>query len=614
MIFIKFIISLVLLSKINLSPICKEPLNHCVNCNPVTNLCSKCSYPDILIPDDNGGCKGAKKCIEGKNLCLECDQNGKLCEKCEKNYYQDGNGGCTYSEGCEISYRGECIQCESDYILIGKDDNLKICKYLQTEIYKNCEKINTETGMCEKCEQDYYLSSEQKCVKVEHCKESIFGVCISCVYSYYYDKKEEKCKKKEENEDFYFCKQTIDGEKCDICDDGFYLDEQGFCVPTKYCLESYKLQCTKCLPGYYLSNNNYCSIANNCDYVDVHSFICTFCNKNYYLDMNNYICKSNLEDNEYKHCKKVLNNKCILCENDYYPTEDGKCSNTKNCLESEYGICLLCLDNYYLDRNNICTDIKNCIYSKYDECLECEDNYYYNRINRTCIESDINYENCKSTCYYDEKCCECKNNYYLNKKNNSCYDNNEDGPFYKCVYTDNLGEKCEECIEDYYLGTEDNKCTKIENCKISENEEKCLECDDYFCLDKKRQICIYNKDINLEDENGIIFYNCLLTNNEGTKCEKCINGYEVGEEGFCIDNNFCEEKSEDGICLKCKEKINDDEYNHCLNQKLGCLEIKVDNCLRCDNLENLYECTECKEGYEKINNKCESQISEDENI
>ena len=26
-----------------------------------------CEYPDILIPDKNGGCIGAKKCISGKN-------------------------------------------------------------------------------------------------------------------------------------------------------------------------------------------------------------------------------------------------------------------------------------------------------------------------------------------------------------------------------------------------------------------------------------------------------------------------------------------------------------------------------------------------------------------
>ena len=62
--------------------------------------------------------------------------------------------------------------------------------------------------------------------------------------------------------------------------------------------------CTKYISGYYLSNNNYCSLANNCEYVDIFSFICTFCQKNYYLDINDFKCKSNLENNDFKYCKK----------------------------------------------------------------------------------------------------------------------------------------------------------------------------------------------------------------------------------------------------------------------------------------------------------------------
>jgi hypothetical protein len=103
-----------------------------------------------------------------------------------------------------------------------------------------------------------------------------------------------------------------------------------------------------------------------------------------------------------------------------------------------------------------------------------------------------------------------------------------------------------------------------------------------------------------------------MTNEDGTKCEKCVEGYKAGEEGLCINESACEEKNEEGICLKCKEKINDGDPNYCLNKIFGCLEIKVDNCLRCDKLEKLYECTECKEGYNKTNTGCE--IIEDENI
>ena len=608
--FLNIIIFFLFIIKSFSSPICQESINHCFHCDPVTNLCAKCSIPDIFIPDENGGCIGAKKCIPGKNLCNECDDNEELCKKCDVNYYPDANGGCSYSEGCEISYRGECLQCEENYILVGKDD-IKVCKFLSSEIYKNCANINLETGNCNKCEEGYFLSSEQKCTKVEFCKESIYGNCISCVYSYYFDKKDEKCKKKEDNFYFFFCRQTIDGKNCDICDDGFYHDEDGICVPTKYCLESDKLICTKCIPGYYLSNNNCCSIANHCDYVDIFSFICTFCQKNYYLDTNDFKCKSNLEDNEFKYCKKAVNNKCVQCENDYYLGEDGQCSFSKNCLESENGICITCKENYYLDLDNYCTDIKHCIHSIYSECLECEDNYYYSRPNKTCVEWDDKSKNCKVSCYYENDCCECKDNFYLNTNNSLCYDNTKEGPFYKCAYSDDLGESCEFCIDDYYLGSEDLKCTKIDGCKISENENKCLECDDVFCLDVKKQTCEFNS--YLEDENNKIYLNCKKTNEEGTKCEECLDGYEVGEEGYCIDNSFCEEKDEEGICLKCKDTNNENGYHLCSNNIFGCLKTRYDNCLRCDNLKSLFECTECKEGYTKKNYGCEKIQDEKEN-
>ena len=584
------------------SPTCKESFNHCFHCNTATNLCSKCDKSDIFIPDENGGCKGANKCKVGYNFCYECDQEGKLCEKCEKGYYPDLNGGCSYSEGCEISYKGECLQCQEDYILIGKEENIKICKYQLLEIYKNCKNINLETGKCEECEEGYYLNSENKCTKVEHCKESILGNCISCIYGYYYDKKEEKCKSKEDNFYFFFCKQTIDGKNCDICDDGFYVDEMGYCIPSKYCLESEKLQCTKCIQGYHLTNNSLCSFTDNCNYADIFSFICTNCEKNYYLDTKDYKCKSNLDNNDFKYCKKVVDNKCVQCENNYYLGEDSKCSSSKNCLESEYGKCLSCSQDYYLDHYNQCTNTKHCVYSISGECFECEDNYYYNRNNNTCLEWNDRFKNCLASCYFEDNCCECKTNSYLNISDNLCHDNTQEGPFYKCAYSDDFGEKCDSCIDGYFLGSGDYKCSKIENCNLSENENKCLECEEDYCLDANKQICVYNK--YLEDENNKIYINCLKTNDEGTKCENCKDGYEVGDKGYCIDINFCEEKNEEGICTKCKDIKSPNGYNYCANEIFGCLETVYQNCLNCNNLKNLFECTECKEGYSKTNNGC----------
>ena len=107
----------------------------------------------------------------------------------------------------------------------------------------------------------------------------------------------------------------------------------------------------------------------------------------------------------------------------------------------------------------------------------------------------------------------------------------------------------------------------------------------------------------LEDINNKFFISCNRTNEEGTACEKCINGYKLNEDDYCIDVDICEIEK-DGKCLKCRDIISGNNYHYCANEIFGCLESAQDNCLRCDNLEDLYECTECIEGYEKLGRSC----------
>ena len=586
------------------APTCSSDKNFCDHCNILTNLCVKCQYPDILVPDENGGCTGAKKCLVGKNSCNECDIDGKLCNICEDSYYPDENGGCTYTKGCEFSNLGQCLKCKEDFILIG--DSIKICKSLTVDNFKNCKEINYETGYCNLCDDGYYLTSKDyKCIKTQNCKESVLGNCISCNEGFYYNKKEDKCENKTAN--FTYCMQTLDGKNCEICDEDYYFDENGICVETQYCSESENLKCIKCQPGYYLLDNYYqnyiCTKTENCDSVDKYTSICTYCKINFYLDLTDYKCKSNLEDGPYKHCGSVdKNGLCKSCDFSYYLGEDYRCSDSYHCSESENGKCLSCSKNYYLGLDNQCIDVEKCIYSQFRICVECEDGYYYNSFNKTCTKMTEQFLNCKHTCNYDSnKCCECKNDYYLLENNSLCYDNTKEEPFIKCAIVDYYKESCKKCIEGYYLGSEDNKCSKVEYCRITENENKCLECDDYFCLDIKNQRCVYND--YLSEDNEKFHISCNKTNEEGTACAQCINGYELNEEGICVDIDICEEK-ENGKCKKCKDIINSNNFEYCANEIFGCLETWVRNCLRCDDLSNLYECTECEEGYDYFYNTC----------
>ena len=140
------------------SYVCKEGSNNCARCNPVTKLCVKCQS-NIFSLNKKGECEASNKCILGENYCLECNEEGNLCEKCDEGFYPDNNGGCSYSENCQMSYQGKCISCETNFVL---NSQLGICKSQYSEDFKNCKKVNTNTGLCRECQEGYYLNEIDK--------------------------------------------------------------------------------------------------------------------------------------------------------------------------------------------------------------------------------------------------------------------------------------------------------------------------------------------------------------------------------------------------------------------------------------------------------------------
>ena len=197
-----FSIILLLFEMIYSSPSCIEYKNHCVKCHPTNNLCLQCDK-EIYTPDSNGGCEYYKNCITGNNYCEQCDQDDNICKICENDYFPDEFGGCSYTNNCKISYKGDCLECKEDYILIGQNnvliEGIRICKSLISEEFKNCENIDIEKGKCNKCKEGYYLNEvDKKCITTKNCKESKFGVCQKCINNYYLDKNADECKEKNE--------------------------------------------------------------------------------------------------------------------------------------------------------------------------------------------------------------------------------------------------------------------------------------------------------------------------------------------------------------------------------------------------------------------------------
>ena len=465
---------------------------------------------------------------------------------------------------------------------------MQICKYIFNEDFKNCKQINYEKGYCDLCQENYYLTSEQKCIKTNLCQESILGNCISCVNGYYYNRKDNICKSQFFN--FMFCKQSYDNINCEICERKNYFDGEGVCIPVNYCSKSVNLACTKCIEGYYLTGNLVCTNTNNCFEGDKDIGICNICRKNYYLDKNDYLCKLNIENNEFKFCKIAEDGKCVECEINYYLGEDFKCSPSKNCSESKNGICILCIKDNYLDLDNLCTNIEHCIHQSNDgliKCIECEDGYYYSPKYNKCFEYNSKYNNCKFFCIDLDKCCECKDNFYIRNNDSLCFSNLEKGPFYKCILSDMEGKYCWKCAEPYFLGAEDFLCSLTDNCAVSENEFRCKICLDSCCLNLKDGKCYENYKI--ENETDKIYYFCNMTNDEGNACKECLYEFEVGSKGLCVNMNNCTEK-ENEICKKC-------DKGFCANDDFGCIDSFDPYCIKCNNFIDFNWCTECEEGY-----------------
>ena len=538
---------------------------------------------------------------------MQCSLEGVLCKVCENEYFPDENGGCSYTENCEVSERGRCLKCKKDYISIGFEtyllDGIKICKSIYSDELKYCERINYENGLCLKCKNGYYLGSEdKKCTSISNCIESIYGVCKKCEKNYYLDKSSNSCKEQNGNNStmFFLCQESNDGKKCHKCDIGYYFDEYGRCSKSNFCSKSDKLgKCLKCINGYYLTSFYQCTPEKNC-YIGNKDFgVCESCEDEYYLDLKDRKCKSNQEDNNYKYCKSA-DKDCKNCIYGYYIGEDHKCSTSDYCSESDNGVCIKCIENYHLGLDKKCNNIEHCNYiHSYGGCKECKENYFYDRENKTCVKETDNFKNCGAG-YAKYNCQECRNNYYLNQTDFKCYDNNDkNSEYYKCAIISNPGDICLLCIEGYYLGEKDNKCSKIEGCVLSENENKCIECKTNYVLNLLTNQCQDNEYI--DEEQKKFYYRCKKTNFEGNKCQICDDGYTLDGNGLCVDNVHCTE-IQDGVCQKCQNEFNS---TFCLNKDFGCIEIYYDNCWKCDDNLDFYNCTKCFDGYEFIrNHKC----------
>ena len=290
---------------------------------------------------------------------------------------------------------------------------------------------------------------------------------------------------------FIYLKNHFFGS-CTECRDEYFKFDDNICTKSQNFIKRNKnSECIKCSEGYFLSKSgNICITREHCILTNYDFWFCEICENSFYLEVETRKCFSNKENEKFKFCSKVSLGNCINCESGYVFAKDNKCVSSLNCTEAENGICIKCDEGYYLGLDNNCVNIKICIYSNDGECLECENDYYFDSSEKKCLTAINQYKNCKRSNLYEEYCEQCKNDFYLSVSDKKCYSNTENGLLYKCAVFD--GIKCSECVDDYFFGEKDLKCSKIEECANSENENKCAECDQNYCLDKNKKIYVDN--------------------------------------------------------------------------------------------------------------------------
>ena len=279
--------------------------------------CNQCILWDYYLGEDS-------KCSNTNN-CAET--NNGICIVCSDNYYLGLDNRCSDVEHCIYSNYYSCIECEDNYYydvsnrlcLLAKDnfencksgyskDNCNSCKndfYLNQTDYKcysnknegpfyKCSKTDSEAELCLECIEEYNLGSkDNKCTLLEGCATSEKGKkCLECDEYYCLDKKKGQCFMNDEiiseEKKFYFnCNETNEeGNRCQICNEGFTLNENGICINENKCEEKNEDgTCKKCYnnyeEGFYCLNKDF-----GCVEIYFSGINCLECNDN----SDFYIC------------------------------------------------------------------------------------------------------------------------------------------------------------------------------------------------------------------------------------------------------------------------------------------------------------------------------------
>ena len=158
-----------------------------------------------------------------------------------------------------------------------------------------------------------------------------------------------------------------------------------------------------------------------------------------------------------------------------------------------------------------------------------------------------------------EICTECNAGYYIVRNEWQ----------YTCSSVENClipieNNKCSACVNNYWPDANKDCQIKlydlIDNCRNYNESDgyKCSECEDGFALSNDNSACI-QKD------------NCRKLDSSNNNCILCAKYYILNDDGTCT-RSLCEERDDEGLCIKCAEgyfvydgKCSKNPISYCLN-------------------------------------------------
>ncbi|ELP87473.1 protein serine/threonine kinase, putative [Entamoeba invadens IP1] len=677
----------------NASGICVHCHNTCQICNPSNGYCSKCINGLIQIDSTSLNCQ---TCNEFDSFCETCDSNKNGCVSCQDGKYPGSNGKCTLcSDTCNSicnKTNGICMSCKSQYVF----DSPKSTKCVScTTFDQYCAKCPTTFDRkCLQCSSGKYPNPTtcQSCDLTcgGNC-DGTTGFCTSCILNYVFDTTSSlrciPCNAFDPN--CAVCSPTFD-RKCIQCDRGYYIingvcvkcdstcgnycdTNTGICTncisgyvftstPSTHCepCSEFDLKCTKCasqgirkcelcIDKSYANPNapyNCIKCSESCTNCNGANGECTSCIENEVKNGSNCI-KCTDYDNNCRTCSPDSSQKCIFCNQNYYPKTNGDfrcqtCNTTcgGKC-EGNTGYCTGCEINYVLTstKSLYCDNCKtfdiNCKTCSHDfsrKCTTCEMGYYPND-NFKCQKCDSSCENkCNTETGY---CKSCSNNFVMYNPPSQRCESCSSFDFHCKTCMSDSSRKCSECNSNYYPKTTgDYKCqTCSPTCggKCDGVSGQCTGCSmNYVFSNTDKMTC---------DTCSSFDSNCVTcATNYSRMCTKCTTAKYPDETSHtCIDcsttcNNKC--NTSNGMCEGCQYNFvftepksnvcvscisfdtncftcSPDFSRKCIQCNIGFYPNASGICVNCNTIKNCkscvpteQQCLECNDPFILSNGKC----------